>query len=117
MHRIVFAGLALGLFASLGGSAGAADLHPYRWHSRVWYGGDCCGRGVPYGPGVRVAEQVPYCGDCDNPIGWSSSRTVRLRYVGWPAWEYGVAGGCYWRELPLADGRGGWVWGVEKICY
>jgi hypothetical protein len=25
-------------------------------------------------------------------------------------------GGCYWKEVPVADGRGGWVRGVEKIC-
>jgi hypothetical protein len=71
---------------------------------------------------------VPYCGDCDDLIGWrTSSNDIRLRYIGYLPWTrgcalggcygyYGVYGGCYWKEVPVADGRGGWVGGVEKIC-
>jgi hypothetical protein len=130
MRRIVLAVLGLGLFASLGGPADAADYYPYRrsapaWWN-VWYGDNCCKAGT-YGPGIRVAEQVPYCGDCDDPIGLGSSDKVRLRYVGDPIWErgcalggcygyYGVRGSCYGREVRLADGYGGWVWGIAKFC-
>ncbi|MGB8577410.1 MAG: hypothetical protein WCD56_12680, partial [Pseudolabrys sp.] len=52
---------------------------------------------------------------------------IRLRYIGYLPWTrgcalggcygyYGVYGGCYWKEVPVADGRGGWARGVEKIC-
>ena len=51
----------------------------------------------------------------------------RLSYIGYLPWTrgcalggcygyYGDYGGCYWKEVPVADGRGGWVRGVEKIC-
>ena len=75
MRNIILAVLTLGLFASLGGSA---PYRPYGWRSHVWYGADCCRQ--PFGPGIRVAEQVPYCGDCDDLIGWrTSSSDIRLR--------------------------------------
>jgi hypothetical protein len=128
MRKIVLGVLALGLFVSLAGAANAADH--YRgssgWRSHhVWYGGDCCRRGHPFGPGIRVAEQVPYCGDCDNLIGPNFFRNSQLRYVGYLPWTRGCAfgncygnfaeyGGCYWRETRVPDGYGGWV--VEKIC-
>ena len=127
MRNIVLAVLTIGLIASLGGSANAADLYryPYGWRSHVWYGGDCCGR-AKYGPGIRVAEQVPYCGDCDNLVG-PNTYNVALSYVGYFPWtrgcalggcsgQYNLAVGCYWQEVPLTNGRGGWVRGVEKIC-
>ena len=128
MRNIVLAILALGLFVSLGAAANAADLYPYRsygWRSHVWYGGDCCGR-AKYGPGIRVAEQVPYCGDCDDLIG-PNRYNAALSYVGYFPWTrgcalggcygyYHVAVGCYWKDVPLSDGRGGWVRSVEKIC-
>jgi hypothetical protein len=127
MRRIVYAVLVLGLFASFAGFAEAADLYLYRGHPRASHGGDCCGRPVPAVPRIRVVEQVPYCGDCDAPIAWGSSGTVRLRYVGNPVWErgcalggcygyYGVAPSCYWRDVSLPDGRGGRVRGVEQFC-
>jgi hypothetical protein len=128
MRNAILGILALGLFASLGGSANAADLYPsrsYGWRSQVWYGADCCR--TPNGPGIRVVEQVPYCGDCDNLIGRPTGPGVRLRYIGYLRWtrgcamggcygNYGDYGGCYWREVPVADGRGGWARGVERIC-
>ena len=126
MRSITLAILTLGLFASLGAPVDAADLYPYRSRPHVWYGGDCCGRSTQYGSGIRVAEQVPYCGDCDNLIG-PNTYNAALSYVGYLPWTrgcalggcygyYGVYGGCYWKEIPLADGRGGWVRSVEKIC-
>ena len=52
---------------------------------------------------------------------------AQIRYIGYLPWTRGCAlggcygnfgdyGGCYWREVPVADGRGGWVRAVEKIC-
>ncbi|HEY6023504.1 MAG TPA: hypothetical protein VIV34_04920 [Pseudolabrys sp.] len=126
MRRISYVVLALGLFASFGGPAGAADLYPSHRSLRVSQGG-YGDRLAPSVPRIRVVEQVPYCGDCDAPVGWGSSRTVRLRYVGYPVWErgcalggcygyYDVAPSCYWRDAALPDGRGGWVRGVEQVC-
>jgi hypothetical protein len=128
MRIIILAILALGLFVSLGRQADAADLsrYSYRSHSQVWHGGDCCGRDERLGPGIRVAEQVPYCGDCDRLVGPNTYHAA-LSYIGYLPWTRGCAlggcygyyasyGGCYWKEVPIADGRGGWVRGVEKIC-
>ena len=86
MRKIVLGVLALGLFVSLAGAANAADT--YRgssgWRSHhVWYGSDCCRRGQPFGPGIRVVEQVPYCGDCDNLIGPNFFRNSQIRYIGY----------------------------------
>jgi hypothetical protein len=129
MRNTVLAVLTLGLFVSLGGVVNAADLYPYRhgWRSHVWYGSDCCRRGEHYGPGIRVVQQVPYCGDCDNLIGPNTFHNNQLRYIGYLPWTRGCAlggcygnfgdfGGCYFRELSVADSRGGWVEGIEKIC-
>jgi len=127
MRCIISAVLVLGLFACLGGFAEAADLYPTHRTLRVSQGGDYGDRGAPSVPRIRVVEQAPYCGDCDAPIGWSSSRTVRLRYVGNPVWErgcalggcygyYDVAPSCYWRDVPVSDRRGGWVRGVAQVC-
>ena len=120
MRKTVLAVLTLGLVASLGGAVNAAELYPYRsgWRSHVWYGSDCCRRGERFGPGIRVVEQVPYCGDCDNLIGPNFFNNNQLRYIGYLPWTRGCAlggcygnfgdrGGCYFREISVADGRGG----------
>jgi hypothetical protein len=122
MRTIVLAALTLGLFASLTGAANAADLYPgrsYGERSRGW-------RAAADWPRLRVVEQVPYCGDCDNLIGRPSGSIVRLRYIGYLPWTRGCAlggcygafnnYGCYWREVPVADGNGGWARGVEQFC-
>jgi len=106
--RIVRAVLVLGFFAALAGSAAAADM-PVKGsrsahHHR--YGG--------YDVRMRVVEQVPYCGDCDNLLGRAQSPYVRLREVGRPFWEQGCAlGGCnsYYRALQRC-----WGWGLEAVC-
>jgi hypothetical protein len=129
MGKIILAVLALGFAVSLAGPADAADRYPYRygWRSNVWYGSDCCRRNEPYGPGIRVAEQVPYCGDCDNLIGPNYFNNNQLRYIGYLPWTRGCAlggcygnfgdyGGCYFREISVAEGRGRWIDGVEMIC-
>jgi hypothetical protein len=68
---------------------------------------------------------VAYCGDCH----WLACVKQRhtFRYIGYLPWARGCAsggcygydgvyGGCYWKEVPVTDGRGGWVRDVEKIC-
>jgi hypothetical protein len=80
------------------------------------FGGDCCRRNEPYGPGFRVAEQVPYCGDCDNLIGPNYFNNNQVRYIGYLPWTRGCALGCYFREISVAEGRGRWADGVEMIC-
>ncbi len=125
MRMILLAIAALGLFASLGNQATAADLtrYPQPRHSHVWRGGDVGERSATR---LRVAEQVPYCGDCDHLIG-PNTYNVALSYIGYLPWTRGCAlggcygyyasyGGCYWKEGPIADGRGGWIRGVEQIC-
>jgi hypothetical protein len=70
---------------------------------------------------------VPMFGTALTVVGSRSGPAIRLRYIGYLPWTrgcalggcygyYGVYGGCYWKEVPVADGRGGWVRGVEKIC-
>ena len=117
MRKIVLA-LTLGLVASLGGATNAADLFPGRGgRPHVSYGADNW-------PRLRVVEQAPYCGDCEDPIGRPSFPVARLRYIGYLPWTrgcalggcygyYGVYGGCYWQDV---RGPGGQVIGAEKIC-
>jgi hypothetical protein len=127
MRRIAFGILGSALLGSLGGLAHAADLYPAQRSVRVTQSEDYVGHIVSSGPRIRVVEQLPYCGDCDAPIGRSSSHTVRLRYVGNPVWERGCALGgcygyydvtpsCYWRDALLPDGHGGLVRRAENVC-
>jgi hypothetical protein len=51
---------------------------------------------------------VPYCGNCDDLIGWRTSSSERGCALGGCYGYYGVYGGRYWKEVPVADGRGGW---------
>jgi hypothetical protein len=121
--RILFLALVTsGFIGSIASAANAADLSLHRSYgerSHSWRGADW--------PRLRVVEQVPYCGDCDNLIGRPSSSEVRVRYIGNLPWARGCAlggcygafnwyGACYWRDVPASDGHGGWVRGVEKIC-
>jgi hypothetical protein len=127
MRRIFCSGLVVALLGSLGGLAQAADLYHAHRSVRALQGETYVDRIGVSDARIRVVEQLPYCGDCEAPIGWSSSRTVRLRYVGNPVWERGCALGgcygyydvspsCYWRDAPVPDGRGGWVRGVKEFC-
>jgi hypothetical protein len=122
MRTAVLATLTLSLFASLGDVASAADLYPNRSYgerSRAW-------RAAADWPRLRVVEQVPYCGDCDNLIGRPSGPKVRLRFIGYLPWTRGCAlggcygafndYGCYWRDIQLPDGNGGWAYGVVPFC-
>src|SRR5262249_62187999 len=112
MRTIVLAVLTLGFFAALADAANAADLgRSYGERSRAW-------RAAADWPRLRVVEQVPYCGDCDNLIGRPSGPKVRLRFIGYLPWTRGCAlGGCYgafndygWflGRIPRPGGKGGW---------
>ncbi|HKS84981.1 MAG TPA: hypothetical protein VJR71_05855 [Pseudolabrys sp.] len=109
--RIVRVALAFGLFMALAGSASAADMpvergHVVHRHHHYRAGG--------YDVRMRVVEQVPYCGDCDNLLGHAHSPYVRLREVGRPFWEQGCAlGGCnsYYRAIQRC-----WGWSLEAVC-
>ena len=94
---IVLAVLALGLFVSLAGAANAADLYRGAYGQRI---ASCLVwqrlPRQPFGPGMRVVEQVPYCGDCDNLIGPNFFNNSQIRYIGYLPWTRGCAlGGCY----------------------
>ena len=124
MRNMVLAILTFGLVASFGGAASAADLSPQ--HSYVRHAHVAKGAGwhrVADWPRMRVVEQVPYCGDCDNLIGRPGSQ---LHYIGYLPWTRGCAlggcagpyndYGCYLREGSVADGRGGWTRGYVQVC-
>ena len=117
--RILFAILVLGLLASMSDVAQAADLSREGAPSRV--------RAAGYDIRLRVVEQVPYCGDCEAPLGHAHSSTIRLVYVGFPAWERGcalggcyglyyVADSCYFRDASVRNAHGRWVRGIREIC-
>jgi hypothetical protein len=123
MRTTALAILALGLIVSLGAAADAADLSSsYRSHGKRSH----AARGVADWPRLRVVEQVPNCGDCNNLIGQPSGPYVRLRYIGYLPWTRGCAlggcygafndYGCYWQDAPVADGRGGWTRGIAQVC-
>ena len=113
--RIVYAILVSGLLALMSGLSYAADL------SREGV------RAAGYDFRIRVVEQLPYCGDCEAPIGHLHSSAVRLVYVGFPAWERGcalggcyglyyVADSCYSRDVPVRNARGRRVRGIMEVC-
>ena len=118
--RTIHATLVLGLLALMSGFSQAADLYGER--------GPAVARGAaPYDMRVRVVEQLPYCGDCEAPLGHVRSSTVHLRYVGWPAWERGCLFGncygyyysidsCYFKDAPVRNARGRWVHGIREFC-
>jgi len=119
MRTVYSAVLALSLLGGFGAAAGAADLDLHRKHSRV----HATHYNDSYRQRLRVVEQVPYCGDCEAPIGRSHSSPVRLIYSDYPVWErgcalggcygyYDVAPSCYWRDTLLPGGRSG----VVRVC-
>ena len=121
MRTIVLAILTLCLISSLGSAANAADLSRDRSYGKRAH----VSRAAADWPRLRVVEQVPYCGDCDNH--WPAFCSLRpAPPIGYLPWTRGCAlggcygayndYGCYWREVPVADGRGGWVRSVERFC-
>lgn len=137
MRRIVFAVLSACVLVSLGvlaspAKAGDYDEDGYRRHrhsSNVSYSSSCCyrkvvrhERSVRY---VRVDEERSYerHGYYDRPYRSSyydtprryadDSYTPRRYYAGYASY----ADSCDRRKVRVADGRGGWVWGVRADCY
>ncbi|HET9718013.1 MAG TPA: hypothetical protein VFP60_17695 [Pseudolabrys sp.] len=104
--RVLFTVFLLWLASGMATAAYAADLN---WRDRP-----SSHEARLFVPRMRVVEQVPFCGDCDNLIGASPSSYVRLRFIGRPLWEQGCAlGGCgeYYRTI-----RHCWPWGLESVC-
>jgi hypothetical protein len=89
LMRTIFVLLVAGLIVLAGGASYAADMRPDhgRKHAR--------GAGT-FDQRLRVVEQVPYCGDCEAPIGRThSANVVRLRFINRPYWQEScVAGAC-----------------------
>lgn len=118
MRRIVVVTIASCLLALLGALTGAAEAADYygshHRYRQAWRGDDCCARRVVgYAPRVRylrLVEQLPYCAYCDRPP---------VLYQADPYWSpvYASAEVCVPRRVRIADGRGGWVWGVRPVCY
>jgi hypothetical protein len=99
--------LVSGLVASVGGTSYAADLR--------LDGGRAHARGT-FDQRLRVVEQVPYCGDCEAPIGRTHSANVaRLRFINFPYWQESCAAGRCGVYVPLMRSCG--FWSLEKDCF
>ena len=97
--RTIYALLVSGLVVLVGGASYAADLNLDRGRSHARGAGTFDQR-------LRVVEQVPYCGDCEAPIGRThSSNVVRLRFINCPYWEQG---GTYIHPVYRC-----WFWGCS----
>ena len=104
--RTFFVLLVSSLVMLVGGASYAADirLDNGRKHAR--------------GPGtfdqrVRVVEQVPYCGDCEAPIGRThSANVVRLRFINFPYWQESCAAGACGVYYPIPQMRTCVYWGL-----
>jgi hypothetical protein len=107
LMRTIYALLVLGLVASVGGTSYAADLR--------LDGGRAHARGT-FDQRLRVVEQVPYCGDCEAPIGRTHSANVaRLRFINFPYWQESCAAGRCGVYVPLMRSCG--FWSLEKDCF
>jgi hypothetical protein len=134
MRGIALAALCSCLFA-LGMSAGPAQAGDYGYGAsgygaygpgQVWYSSSCCYRRV-----VRHQRDVFYqrAGTYipDAVLVYPRPRVYaymvphrRVRFSEFDYYSrYGDYGrvGCYWKEVPVPDLRGGWVWGRKTTCY
>ena len=87
MRTIVLAILTLGLIASLGSAANAADLSRDRSYGNRAH----VSRAAADWPRLRVVEQVPHCGYCATLLGRPSAPSVRLPYIGYRPWTRRLA--------------------------
>src|SRR6478736_4340208 len=87
MRTIVLAIVTLGLIASLGGAANAADLPRDRSYGKRAH----VSRAATDWPRLRVVEQVPYCGDCDNLVCRLLLEKKKIQYIGYTPWTRGCA--------------------------
>lgn len=108
-----------------------------RHSSSTWYSSDCCYKKI-----VRHERSVHYRrlhdegyydrnGYYDRPYrhGYSYDRPRRYGYDSYVPRRYvtdgyyrnggyaSYADSCYRRKVPIADDRGGWVWGTKSNCY
>jgi hypothetical protein len=103
------------------------DGYVYRTsrHVGVWYTSSCCYRRiVRHETSVRYVPVERY-GLYGRPYRYGYFKR-RHRYVDYPyyrsytaaAWrDVGYPEICYRRRTRILDGRGGWVWGVRRVCY
>ncbi|HET7912602.1 MAG TPA: hypothetical protein VFL49_11260 [Pseudolabrys sp.] len=86
--RTIFVLLVSGLTILVAGASYAADLRLDRGRVHARHSGTFDQR-------LRVVEQVPYCGDCEAPIGRThSANVVRLRFINAPFWQESCAAGA-----------------------
>jgi hypothetical protein len=106
LMRTVYVLLVMGLVTLVGGASYAADLRLDRGRAHVR---------ATFDQRLRVVEQVPYCGDCEAPIGRThSANVVRLRFINHPYWQESCAAGRCGAYYPLMRSCG--FWGLEKGC-
>ena len=141
MRRVVSALLGACVLVSLGlvtGSAKAGDYYDdgyYRSrHSNSWTSSDCCYKKIvrhernvhyrrleneSYYDRPRYDDRSYRQSYYDRPYRSYTYETPR-RYVdsysGYSSYS-SYADSCYKRSVPIADNRGGWVWGTKSNCY
>jgi hypothetical protein len=98
------------------------DYYGYAGCGDGYYGGIAYGSGYSYGYAERpyYYRQRYIGGYYDRPY-YPYYRSYGYRYV--PRHSYyggygyaSYAGGCYRTRVRIPDGRGGWVWGSQRIC-
>ena len=125
MRRLVFAVLSwcVVAFAVLNAGPSYADDYYYGYGDgyavQPYRGGDsgsCCYRRVERAGGGESYVRVERYG-YDGPYGYRYGEEVyryRREYRPYRA-EYPVV--CTMQNTPVYDGRGGWVWGVRRVCH
>ncbi|HZP70235.1 MAG TPA: hypothetical protein VFB29_09855 [Pseudolabrys sp.] len=105
--RTIYVLLVTGLIAAVAGVSYAADLGVDR--------GKRIHAAAKFDQRLRVVEQVPYCGDCEAPIGRTHSANVaRLRFINRPYWQESCAAGRCGDYYPAMRSCG--IWGLERGC-
>jgi hypothetical protein len=128
MRPIAFAFVCSCLLVSLTVVATPAQAGDYydgyrHRHGKVWYSSKCCYKKI-----VRHERSVRYVRTYGDDDYYDRPRsTYRKRYSHYDDYrprhryhdDYGYssyARSCHWRQVPVADGRGGWVWGEKRVC-
>jgi hypothetical protein len=78
-----------------------------------YYGGDYYSGGGGYG-GSYYRRELRYESVERYDNGYAGTAYGGYGYRAYPSY-YGASAGC--QLVPLADGRGGWVWSVRAGCY
>lgn len=142
MRRIAFAVLCSCVLVSISFVAPAKagdyreDSYYRNRHSgNVWYSSDCCykkivrhERSVRYVP-VDEERRYERHGYYDRPYRSSSYYDTTRSYsegsyaprrydssYGYSNNYSSYADSCHTRQVRVEDGRGGWVWGVKRVC-